>query len=119
MSINYIRKADIMSTGLTIKNSETGKQYYTEVGKTGIGLGSFQWSYRDLSELLEDRSNLDALERTNDTKLSVGTKVVIEIYAISKNNIVTLRMNYTITQSDYDNSMVDIFLKKKSFAQEG
>ena len=107
MQINYVRKQNLDSTQLTISDATTKKQYLTSGGKTSAGKGSFQYSYRDLSELLPDESNLDALERTNDTQLPAGTQLVIAIQAVKNGKSQTIKMNYTITKEDVTNSTFD------------
>ncbi|MEG0371825.1 MAG: hypothetical protein RR645_05990, partial [Clostridium sp.] len=113
MQINYNRLQEVNSSKLTITgvgnvDGKFNKQFHTTPGsKIQSNDAMFQWSYRDLSTLESDGSNLDELERTNDTLLPVGTKIRIDI-EVEKNGVpYTISNEYTITDEDVKNATYD------------
>lgn len=110
MQINYSRLQEVESSSLTITGvgNEEGtlnKQYHTTPGATSVNAQAmFQWSYRDLSTLDGEGSNLDALERTNDTLLAEGTKLEFKIEAVKGGKTFSIVLPYTITSEDVINA---------------
>ena len=63
-------------------------------------LPMFQWSYRDLSTLKSDESNLADLDRTNETLLPKGTKIQIKVEVVKNGKTYSITKDYTITAED-------------------
>ena len=106
MQINYNRKQAVDSSKLTITgvgntDDTLNKQFFTTAGaKSKKSDAMFQWSYRDLSTLKSDESNLAALERTDETLLPVGTKVQITVEVVKNGMTYSITKDYTITADD-------------------
>lgn len=105
MQINFNRLQVVDSARLDIVDATAGTRYHTTAGATSVNPNAmFQWSYRDLSALLEDESNLAELERTNTTLLAEGTVIDISITVAKDGVDYKITTQYTITVEDVVNA---------------
>lgn len=105
MQINYNRLQEVDACRLDIVDADNQKQYHTTPGALTVSDGAmFQWSYRDLSTLLPEGTNLDALERTNTTLLPEGTNLTFTITVTKGEKDYVITAPYTITAEDVANA---------------
>ncbi|MEF9953471.1 MAG: hypothetical protein RR838_12895, partial [Clostridium sp.] len=110
IQFDYNRISDFDKSEMVITNMADGKVLHRTDGPGKANPNAmYQWSYRDLSALEENSSNLVELERNNNTLLPAGTRVKVSITGYKGKVKHTISGEYTISDEDVKNATyVDI-----------